>query len=116
MPWQPWHICTRSRPRFASPEGAGACALTAPATIIPAPKTIALVVFIIVIPDPGNRARARTLTARRQRVAAERRSTLEVLQLAGRVLPRVGVRRRRLALDDRTPELRELGVDRLEGL
>src|SRR5688572_15902392 len=112
MPWHPWHICTRSRPRFASPEGA--CALAAPAASKAAPTTIAFIVFIIVIRDVGKRARPRAVTARLQRVARGGRSTLEVLHLAGRILPRVGVRRRRLALDDRTPQLRELGIDRLE--
>jgi hypothetical protein len=52
-------------------------------------------------------------------VAAERGQTartsaLEVLLLFVDVLPVVGVRRRRLALDDRLPQLGELGVERLE--
>src|SRR5687768_3572122 len=110
MPWHPWHICTRSRPRFASPEGA--CALAAPAASNAAPTTIAFIVFIIVIRDGGRCTRPRAVSARPG--AKRGRSTLEILHLVGRVLPRVGVRRRRLALDDRTPQLGELGIDRLE--
>src|SRR5487761_2122386 len=44
----------------------------------------------------------------------ESRSALQVLELVGNVLPLVRILRRRLALDDRFPELGEVGVERRE--
>src|SRR5487761_2248408 len=44
----------------------------------------------------------------------ESRSALQVLELVGNVLPLVRILRRRLALDDRFPELGEVGVERGE--
>ena len=41
-------------------------------------------------------------------------STLEQVQLGLHRLPFVGVGRRRFAFDDRSPDLRQLGIERLE--
>src|SRR5687767_7571437 len=98
MPWQPWHICTRCPPRLASPTGAWAPA--SPDASNAASTTVIVVVFIGSTGREGNSAR----------------STFEMLELVGDAHPCVGVRRRGLALDDRLPQLGELGVERRERL
>src|SRR5512139_2703207 len=48
MPWQPWHICTSSRPRLASPAGACACACATPARARAASAAIVVTLFMAV--------------------------------------------------------------------
>src|SRR5574340_1572752 len=124
-PWQPSHIRVLSWPRTGSPAGAAVWAAQVAATVMAATARTA---YRIIDRCSGWRVlggiRARTesraiLVCRRCRGQTGSRlsaSSLEVAKLFGNAAPLLRVRQRRLALDDRLPRLRELGVQSLESL
>src|SRR5665213_2493609 len=134
MPWQPSHIRVFCWPFAALPAcGAGACAQASAA----AHESSAAVVSCLIIrcrsggsvnawvdrklcrvPRAGCRRRdvEKPSNSMRCSVAGSMRavSAFEKLHLLADILPVVGVGRCRLALDDRLPQLRKLGIDRRE--